>query len=336
MNDQRGDRQRQTSDYNDSSDTIRLKRSRIAQACTSCRSRKTKCDGKRPDCTSCTYLELDCSFNTASSNATSGTSHRRALRDGRSEEEYSDMKGYINTLESRLSELEARFGKNASLPFSGQSNPPVSPQNGAIHYDNDAGIGYSDAEDRLPEQHQELASINDEGDYHYDSDDSFDDDDECYDMTPGRHSRRTKKGSNGMKDGAVFASCPSTSHFTFLVSKSIGMSEQLPSPNSSDSWQYRNRSTARLSLPEPSKASNLFTFYIQKTHRLYPFVDIEKRRSGYESLYNTTLRSRLMESSDAGCEVALYVALFGLAEQVRSGIGSDAGEYFSRQQRKCC
>jgi hypothetical protein len=45
-------------------------RKRVSQACDRCRSRKDKCDGKKPVCSTCAALEQVCSYDPAGGRAT--------------------------------------------------------------------------------------------------------------------------------------------------------------------------------------------------------------------------------------------------------------------------
>ncbi|GME77587.1 unnamed protein product [[Candida] boidinii] len=60
---------------------------RVAQACDRCRSKKTRCDGKRPQCSNCAAVGLECKISDKLS--------RRAF-----------PRGYTETLEERIRELE--------------------------------------------------------------------------------------------------------------------------------------------------------------------------------------------------------------------------------------
>ncbi|KAF2501403.1 hypothetical protein BU16DRAFT_450555 [Lophium mytilinum] len=68
------------------------KRRRIALACQACRTRKSRCDGRRPQCSTCDELDFDCIYvaSAASSNVIVG-------------------KDYLAALENRLSDVEQRL-----------------------------------------------------------------------------------------------------------------------------------------------------------------------------------------------------------------------------------
>ncbi|ODV58456.1 DNA-binding transcription factor CAT8 ASCRUDRAFT_21169, partial [Ascoidea rubescens DSM 1968] len=68
---------------------------RVAQACDRCRSKKTRCDGKRPQCSQCAAVGFECKISDRLS--------RRAF-----------PRGYTETLEERVRELEAENKKFTS------------------------------------------------------------------------------------------------------------------------------------------------------------------------------------------------------------------------------
>lgn len=74
------------------------KRRRIALACTACRTRKSKCDGKRPTCQSCLQLSLECQYDApeSSTNVIIG-------------------KQYVADLEQRLRLVEKALRKHDDL-----------------------------------------------------------------------------------------------------------------------------------------------------------------------------------------------------------------------------
>ncbi|GMM35592.1 DNA-binding transcription factor [Saccharomycopsis crataegensis] len=69
---------------------------RVAQACDRCRSKKTKCDGKRPQCSQCAAVGFECKISDRLS--------RRAF-----------PRGYTESLEERVRELEAENRKLIAL-----------------------------------------------------------------------------------------------------------------------------------------------------------------------------------------------------------------------------
>lgn len=69
---------------------------RVAQACDRCRSKKTKCDGKRPQCSQCAAVGFECKISDRLS--------RRAF-----------PRGYTETLEERVRELEAENRRLVAL-----------------------------------------------------------------------------------------------------------------------------------------------------------------------------------------------------------------------------
>ncbi|CEP61322.1 DNA-binding transcription factor CAT8 LALA0_S03e00276g [Lachancea lanzarotensis] len=69
---------------------------RVAQACDRCRSKKTRCDGKRPQCSQCAAVGFECKVSDKLS--------RRAF-----------PKGYTETLEERVRELEAENRRLVAL-----------------------------------------------------------------------------------------------------------------------------------------------------------------------------------------------------------------------------
>ena len=143
------------------------------------------------------------------------------------------------------------------------------------------------------------------------------------------HSQRLSRQTRGAADSKeAYASCPSTAHFTSLVSKTIGMGQQLSTPAPSRRHQQTpGHAALQVSLPPPTIAFSLLDFYVQKTHRLYPFVDLTNRRNAYDALYSASLQSASADKYELGCEIAFYVALFGLTEQVQSSGSRDAGEH---------
>ena len=69
---------------------------RVAQACDRCRSKKTRCDGKRPQCSQCAAVGFECKVSDKLS--------RRAF-----------PRGYTETLEERVRELEAENRRLVAL-----------------------------------------------------------------------------------------------------------------------------------------------------------------------------------------------------------------------------
>ncbi|KAI5299584.1 isoleucine-tRNA ligase, partial [Ascosphaera pollenicola] len=69
---------------------------RVAQACDRCRSKKIRCDGKQPRCTSCASIGFDCK--------TSDKLSRRAF-----------PRGYTESLEQRVIALEASIHESEAL-----------------------------------------------------------------------------------------------------------------------------------------------------------------------------------------------------------------------------
>lgn len=69
---------------------------RVAQACDRCRSKKTRCDGKRPQCSQCAAVGFECKISDKLS--------RRAF-----------PRGYTETLEERVRELEAENRRLVAL-----------------------------------------------------------------------------------------------------------------------------------------------------------------------------------------------------------------------------
>ncbi|CAI4035747.1 hypothetical protein SMKI_13G3990 [Saccharomyces mikatae IFO 1815] len=93
---------------------------RIAQACDRCRSKKTRCDGKRPQCSQCAAVGFECRI--------SDKLLRKAY-----------PKGYTESLEERVRELEAENKrllalcdiKEQQISLVSQSRPPTSMDNTA-------------------------------------------------------------------------------------------------------------------------------------------------------------------------------------------------------------
>ncbi|ORE13612.1 hypothetical protein BCV71DRAFT_148920, partial [Rhizopus microsporus] len=65
------------------------KRVRTTRACVYCRKKKIRCDGHHPTCSNCLQLQLNCEY---------AESKKRGPR-----------KGYVQTLEERLTEMEKRL-----------------------------------------------------------------------------------------------------------------------------------------------------------------------------------------------------------------------------------
>ncbi|KAH7028666.1 fungal-specific transcription factor domain-containing protein [Macrophomina phaseolina] len=111
---------RRPAETGDDSDVDRTegssKRRRIALACSTCRCRKSRCDGKRPKCSGCETLGFQCSYvqSSSSSNVIVG-------------------KEYLSDLEARLERVESRLlatenGRPLSPPNSLATVPPSQPQ----------------------------------------------------------------------------------------------------------------------------------------------------------------------------------------------------------------
>ncbi|KAG1438643.1 hypothetical protein G6F56_012575 [Rhizopus delemar] len=72
-----------------SSSTGKQKKSRTSHACTNCRRKKIKCDGRQPSCSSCLQLGSTCGYEEGK---------KRGPR-----------KGYVQTLEERLVQMEQKL-----------------------------------------------------------------------------------------------------------------------------------------------------------------------------------------------------------------------------------
>ncbi|KAK8224476.1 fungal-specific transcription factor domain-containing protein [Phyllosticta capitalensis] len=101
------------------------KRRRIALACSTCRTRKSKCDGARPRCSACVALDFDCSYVQSSSSANVIVG-----------------KEYLTSLESRVARVEERLNHFESDKFqTSRSSSPVLSQPPAV----DEEEGHTDA-----------------------------------------------------------------------------------------------------------------------------------------------------------------------------------------------
>ncbi|KAJ4138460.1 hypothetical protein NW768_002294 [Fusarium equiseti] len=91
-NDNASDHSRSHSQSQSHSQTPASKRRRIALACTTCRLRKSRCDGTRPTCSSCVSLGFDCHYEPGESTA------NVIVR-----------KEYMSDMDTRLSNLEQLY-----------------------------------------------------------------------------------------------------------------------------------------------------------------------------------------------------------------------------------
>lgn len=329
----------------------RQKRSRIAEACASCRSRKTKCDGLHPKCSSCSYLELSCSFeagcNPVAADASAvmhASGPRQGLGSG-SADSMPDIRAYVSALETRLGELEAKVAATSqSVPMDTTSGPTY------IHNDNVNGWEVNDnssarrsgnIESFSDPIYAEQTDLNNADSYSSPYTDYTEANSEDADgrrsyqrrRFEGQSQRQSRQSCGAADSKESYASCPSTAHFTSLVSKTIGMGQQLSTPAPSRRHQQTpGHAALQVTLPPPSIAFSLLDFYVQKTHRLYPFVDLTKRRNAYDALYSASLQSASPDKHELGCEIAFYVALFGLTEQVQSSGSRDAGKHCNSTQ----
>ncbi|CEL06043.1 hypothetical protein ASPCAL07154 [Aspergillus calidoustus] len=74
------------------------KRRRVALACSACRARKSKCDGRRPSCSTCASLEIDCLYEPSES-----TTNVLVRKD------------YVSDLEQRLKDVERVLQRHDDL-----------------------------------------------------------------------------------------------------------------------------------------------------------------------------------------------------------------------------
>ncbi|KAH6661800.1 fungal-specific transcription factor domain-containing protein [Plectosphaerella plurivora] len=84
------------------------KRRRVAQACTPCRQRKSRCNGARPVCSACAELQHQCSYVNPEETP-----------------QVSIGRDYLKTLEHRLSLLEANVPRPGQQSSHGTSTSPV-------------------------------------------------------------------------------------------------------------------------------------------------------------------------------------------------------------------
>jgi Fungal Zn(2)-Cys(6) binuclear cluster domain. len=83
-----------------------FKRRRVAVACDACRTRKSRCDGKRPSCSLCQDLGFECVYTPPPTAANiivqKDYLHRLEDRVKRLEESFGGMKGDLNGLAKRV------------------------------------------------------------------------------------------------------------------------------------------------------------------------------------------------------------------------------------------
>ncbi|CEJ00562.1 hypothetical protein RMCBS344292_14615 [Rhizopus microsporus] len=95
------------------------KRVRTTRACVYCRKKKIRCDGRYPTCSNCLQLQLNCEY---------AESKKRGPR-----------KGYVQTLEERLTEMEKRLMTNNGVVMPSVSLSPIQPsfsnRNNDMEYD---------------------------------------------------------------------------------------------------------------------------------------------------------------------------------------------------------
>ncbi|ORE03668.1 hypothetical protein BCV72DRAFT_27847 [Rhizopus microsporus var. microsporus] len=105
------------------------KRVRTTRACVYCRKKKIKCDGRHPTCSNCLQLQLNCVY---------AESKKRGPR-----------KGYVQTLEERLTEMEKRLTTNNGLIMPSTSLSPIQPSFSTIHNDMEYDLPSKEIVDHL-------------------------------------------------------------------------------------------------------------------------------------------------------------------------------------------
>ncbi|KAJ6145034.1 C6 transcription factor [Penicillium chermesinum] len=226
-----------------------VKRRRTSLACDACRTRKSKCDGSRPKCATCTNFGLECLYTPSS------TSTNLIVN-----------KDYLQSLESRIVTLEESLRTvRAHIP--------------GLSHDVHDGVAVKNRLDEPPElaQTESLANI-------ADTEDSVDamgtvafaDEQDCGFFGPSSNIAFLRHLSSALSYNAnspVTASSSSSTGKILLDGGFVNVSRP-PSPGLSgiDSTCRRQKETDIFALPPAHETSQLVHKYFTDTGLLYPYI----------------------------------------------------------------
>ncbi|KAK7205630.1 fungal-specific transcription factor domain-containing protein [Myxozyma melibiosi] len=269
---------------------------RIAQACDRCRSKKIRCDGKRPSCTQCTNVGFEC--------RTSDKLSRRAFPRGYTE----SLEDHIRQLETEnrnLKQMMDNWDDRMELVSRVESLSPSAKQ-GRKKTETVSSSSESDADELLESfcMH-ELQSLTMDGTY------------------------------QGSSSGFAFAdilrnrlknleSSTCLGHMSSLF-KTIDLSSTLP--------RYVSDSTSPVvpSLPPRVLADQLVDSFFRDWHPLFPILHIPTFRSDFQRLYSS---STLLGKEEF--LVQLYLVFAISARQTSSAVPESADLYERQWRKLLC
>ncbi|KAK9368693.1 fungal-specific transcription factor domain-containing protein [Lipomyces kononenkoae] len=280
---------------------------RIAQACDRCRSKKIRCDGKRPSCTQCQNVGFEC--------RTSDKLTRRAFPRGYTE----SLEDHIRQLENENRELKEQIDRRddqlelISRVDSLSTSPGASTGNNGSrkrqhrHHSRDASPAYrsTSVESESDENDlfvlHELKNLNIDGSYE------------------GSASGRAFAEVLQKKIGTRSESLSSLAGDMF---KTVDLSSSLPRYHFDDS-----HSNSLPSLPPRALADQLVNFFFRDWHPMFPVLHAPTFMADYEKAYNA---STLLGKEEF--LVQLYL-VFAISSRHISTVNSESSMAYERHWR---
>ncbi|KAH8886264.1 hypothetical protein GQ53DRAFT_809809 [Thozetella sp. PMI_491] len=239
------------------------KRRRIAIACTSCRYRKSRCDGSRPRCSTCRDHDYDCSYPQSgplSQTKIASLAHVESVEER------------LSTVERLLRRLSGRVGQIEQSRHSGSVDPDVE----------------SDRQDAD-------GSAEDEGDESRDANDDPTD-------GIGSIIFRQEEGTGYFGPSSNIAFTRRVVHATTAVLKRSQVVDMPSSPNIAASHNYLLHASwppsparavemkSMFTLPPAEETLRLVEQYFSNTGLLFPYIHKESFLETYRELSNTNFR----------------------------------------------
>ncbi|KAK9459553.1 fungal-specific transcription factor domain-containing protein [Lipomyces oligophaga] len=291
---------------------------RIAQACDRCRSKKIRCDGKRPSCTQCSNVGFECRTSDKLSRRAFPRGYTESLEDHirQLETENRQLKEQVEALDDKL-ELQSRIEsvspsvtsatlKRHSIASKSRSEPTSAAAAAAALASSplsDDSMCCSDPHDpKLFFFIRDLQSLNMDGTFEGNSS-GHGFGDILVDKLAGRSSSLASLARN--------------------LFSSVDLTSSLPRYHFDESY-----STALPSLPPRSLADQLVTFFFLYWHPLFPVLHQPSFRADYERAYST---STLLGKEEFLVELYL---VFTLSSRVLSSSHPESRSAYERHWRR--
>ncbi|KAK9472741.1 fungal-specific transcription factor domain-containing protein [Dipodascopsis tothii] len=295
---------------------------RIAQACDRCRSKKIRCDGKRPSCTQCQAVGFECRTSDKLSRRAFPRGYTESLEDHirQLEHENRQLKDHLDRKDEQLELLS----KVDSLSPTHAARRTVEPE-----FRFADGPRSDRRDDRSTDRGRGRSGERDSVDA------AGDDDDETFvvrELT-GLNLDGTYEGaSSGRVFAEVFreklaAGAPALSAVASSLYQTVELSTSLPRYHMDESYSFQT-SALPPALPPRVLADQLVTFFFKDWHPVFPILHAPTFLAEYERCYSS---STLLGKEEF--LVQLYLVFAIAARQVSATTADTQAAFESRWQR---